>query len=335
MTVIREPDAVHDGAGAGPVQRPSIRLLMSEPARGLADLARLPVAAPWLAFAPRGDGHGVLVLPGLLATDASTAVLRQFLRWLGYDVRGWNLARNLGPTVQVLDELPRALSALAEHTGRPVSLIGWSLGGVYARELARQRPELARQVITLASPFMLTDSRQSHAHGAYQRHAHLHATDGRLPTREQRARPLPVPSTAVYSRRDGVVSWQACIEPETALHQNVEVRCGHLGFGVDPATLWLIADRLAASGDRRRGFQPPPALRPLYPRRHLRRIPPHPAGCRRWRGRPAGTTSQAEEQPRCSNSPALTPRSSLLRRPTPRATSAGCACWIPGTRPSR
>jgi len=81
------------------------------------------------------------------------------------------------------------------------------------------------------------------------------------------ARPIEVPSTAVYSRWDGIVSWQSCIEPETALHENVEVRCGHLGFGVDPATLWLVADRLAVPAGRWRGFRPPQALRVLYPRR--------------------------------------------------------------------
>jgi pimeloyl-ACP methyl ester carboxylesterase len=267
MYFARERMAAHGGTSARPVTGPSAMLYLSEPVRGLAGLAALPLAAPWLSFAPRGDGHGVLVLPGLLASDASTAVLRRFLRRLGYDVRGWDLGRNLGPTHQVLDELPRALSALAGHTGGRVSLIGWSLGGIYARELARKHPDQVRQVITLASPFALTDPRQSHADGAYRRRSYLHAAGGKVPTREQVAQPIGVPSTAAYSRRDGIVSWQACIEPETALHENVEVRCAHLGFGVDPATLWLIADRLAVRPGRPRGFRPPSALRPLYPGR--------------------------------------------------------------------
>ena len=115
-------------------------------------------------------------------------------------------------------------------------------------------------MITLGSPFALTDPRQSHADRVYQRRGYLHAA-GRLPAREQLSRPISVPSTAVYSRRDGIVAWQACIEPESALHENVEVRCAHLGFGTDPATLWLIADRLAVPADRWQGFRPPPALR--------------------------------------------------------------------------
>ncbi len=252
-----------DSQGTGP----SARLYLTEPARGLAGLAALPLAAGWLASARRGDGHGVLVLPGLLASDMSTALLRRYVTWLGYSVYGWQLGRNVGPTERVLAELPRALADLAQRTGGPVSIIGWSLGGIYARELAREQPDLARQVITLGSPFRLTDPRQSRADGSYRRRSHLHATGRPIPTPEQVARPIAVPSTAVYSRQDGIVSWQTCIEPETALHENVEVRCAHLGFGVDPATLWVIAERLSAPAGTRRPFRAPPALRTLYPRR--------------------------------------------------------------------
>jgi dienelactone hydrolase len=261
---VRDPAAYRGDAGSR-VTRPSARLYLTEPARGLAGLATFPLAAGWLASAPRGDGHGVLVLPGLLASDMSTALLRRYVSFLGYDVRGWQLGRNLGPTDRVLAELPHALAELARRTGGPVSVIGWSLGGIYARELAREQPDVARQVITLGSPFRLTDPRQSRADGSYRRRSHLHATDHPVPTAETIAGPIEVPSTAVYSRQDGIVSWQTCIEPETALHENVEVRCGHLGFGVDPSTLWVIADRLAAPAGARDPFRPPPALRTLYP----------------------------------------------------------------------
>jgi pimeloyl-ACP methyl ester carboxylesterase len=283
------------------VSAPSIGLLLSEPVRGLAGFAAMPLAASSLSAAPRGDGHGVLVLPGLLASDVSTTVLRRFVRRLGYEVHGWNLGRNRGPTDEVLDELPRRLAALAERTGRPVSLIGWSLGGIYGRELARRRPALVRQVLTLGSPFALTDPKQSHADRTYRRRGHVHAT-GRVPTRGQVAAPIGVPSTAVYSRRDGIVAWQACIGPETALHENVEVRCAHIGFGTDPATLWLIADRLAVPVGKRQVFRPPPALRSLYPGQ--------------------------EEHSLCGNSLVSMPRSWRWRRKRPPAMSAGCPCLI-------
>jgi pimeloyl-ACP methyl ester carboxylesterase len=255
------------GASGGRPPGPSPTLLLTEPIRGLADLAALPLASPWLATAPRGDGHGVLVLPGLLGSDRSTLPLRRFLRLLGYDARGWGLGRNRGPTEEVLHQLPRALTDHVERTGGAASLVGWSLGGIFAREIARLHPGQVRQVITLGSPFAATDRWRNHADGPYRRLSHLHAAEGRVPSRAQVARPIRVRSTSVYSRQDGIVSWQACVDPETALHENVEVRCSHLGFGVDPATLWLIADRLALPAGQHRPFRPPPLMRPLYPGR--------------------------------------------------------------------
>ncbi len=262
------PDKAGPGQAGSDATGPSVGLFLTEPVRGLVDLAALLVASPFLAAAPRGDGHGVLVLPGLLGSDASTLPLRSYLSHLGYDVRGWDLGRNHGPTEAVLAGLPRALLAHAEQKESPVSLVGWSLGGVYARELARQHPRHIRQVITLGSPYAMQEpGRQTWAHGPYRRLSHLHAPGARLPSPELRARPIGVPSTSVYSRLDGVVSWRACIEPETAGHQNVEVRCSHIGFGIDPATLWLIADRLAVPRGQHRPFRPPLPLRPLYPDR--------------------------------------------------------------------
>ena len=241
-------------------------MFLTEPARGLADLG-LMLTSGWLLTAPRGDGHGVLVLPGFMASDTSTGLLRRYLRRLGYQVRGWELGRNLGPTERVLDLLPRAVTAFANWTGGPVSIVGWSLGGVYARELARRDSGRVRQVITLGSPFALTDRSQSRADGMYRRRAHLHADGGRVPTADQIILPIAVPSTAAYSRRDGIVAWQACIGPRTELHDNVEVSCSHLGFGVDAATLWLIADRLALPPGFQPRFSPPARLRSLYPHR--------------------------------------------------------------------
>lgn len=246
---------------------PALGLFLTEPLRGAAEFAVLPWAAPWLARAPRGDGHGVLVLPGLMASDASTRVLRRFLRALGYRVDGWALGRNRGPTAEIVDGMPRLLRTMAERVGGPVSIIGWSLGGIYGRELAREHTEDVRQVITLGSPFALTDSRQSRAHRAFHRNAHLHVEPGLAALRDRARRPIPVPSTAIYSRADGIVSWQTCVEPVSDAHENVAVRCSHLGFGVDALTYWVIADRLAQPLGTWRPFEPPAALRRLYPTR--------------------------------------------------------------------
>jgi pimeloyl-ACP methyl ester carboxylesterase len=246
-------------------QRPALGWYLTEPMRGVLTFSTLPFAARWLRRAPKGDGHGVLVLPGLLADDLSTGTLRAFLGGLGYAVRGWGLGRNVGPTDAVIAGMPRLLSGLAATTGRPVSVIGWSLGGVYARELARDHPDLVRQVITLGSPFGLVDDRQSRADGAFRRRARLHVDPARLPTREQLRQPVPVPSTAIYSRSDGIVDWHACVDPADATHQNVEVRCGHLGFGVDAGTLWTIADRLAQPPGECTPFRPPLGARAWFP----------------------------------------------------------------------
>lgn len=259
MTVTRRQEV------ADTPRRPALGWFLTEPARGVLAFGALPLAAPWLGRAPRGDGHGVLALPGFLAADSSTGTMRRFLAGLGYAVHGWGLGRNRGPTDSVLDGLPRGLRELAERTGGPVSVIGWSLGGIYAREMARDHPELVRQVITLGSPFALVDARQSRADGAFRRRNRLHADPSRLPTREQLSRPIPVPSTAIYSRSDGIVDWRACIAPEQPRHENVLVRCGHLGFGVDPATLWTIADRLAQPPGQWRPFRPPAGARAWFP----------------------------------------------------------------------
>lgn len=263
----------HIASGAGPVSTgatptrlgpPPVGWLLTEPARSALDLARLGLVAPWLARAPRGDGHPVLVLPGLLAGDVSTTVLRGFLLGLGYQTHGWGLGRNVGPTAEVVAGLPSALEQLALRVGAPVSVIGWSLGGIYARELARRRPELVRQVITLGSPFAIRDRRQSRASKTFDRHAHEHAEHFDIRAGQLRA-PVPVPSTAVYSRRDGIVDWRGCIDPPGPRRQNIEVRCSHLGFGHDAATLWVVADRLALPAGAWTRFTPPRMLRLLYP----------------------------------------------------------------------
>ena len=244
---------------------PGLGLFVTEPLRGALTLATLPAATPLLRRAPRGDGHGVLVLPGLLASDTSTGVLRRFLERTGYLARGWGLGRNVGPTREILAGMHAALRSLAADTGGPVSLVGWSLGGIFARELSRGNAELVRQVITLGSPFALTDPRQSRANDAFRRTSRRHDPSARVLSYENLMRPVPVPSTAVFTRGDGIVHWLSCVGENGAQAENVRVRCGHLGLGVDPATLWVVADRLAQPAGQWRPFRAPSALRGLFP----------------------------------------------------------------------
>jgi pimeloyl-ACP methyl ester carboxylesterase len=157
------------------------------------------------------------------------------------------------------------VARLAEESGGPVSLVGWSLGGVYARELARRLPDQVRQVITLASPFGMTDPAvQSRLDGAFKRSARSNAIN--RPRRPNNPEPLPLPSTAIYTRGDGVVDWHACLQPDGPRSESVRVYASHFGIGVDPATLWVIADRLAQPADDWAPFTATGPWRLAYPR---------------------------------------------------------------------
>lgn len=243
-------------------------LAATEPARAAVSVAGLVAGAPFLAFAPRGEPHPVLVLPGLGATDFSTGLLRSWLRRLGYPVVGWELGRNRGPTREIVDALPPLLDRLAAKHGAPVSIVGQSLGGIYARRLAVRAPQHVRQVISLGSPFGLVSQPLDETPGAraYRRYSGRH-TSSRI-SRGSVGGPLPVPSTSVYSRWDGVVDWRACRQPAGPTSENVAVYASHLGMGVDPAVLWVVADRLAQPVGSWRPFHPPArfGLAALYPR---------------------------------------------------------------------
>ena len=240
-------------------RRRAVVLAATEPVRTLAAAAALAACLPLLRSAPRGERHPVLVLPGLLASDVSTSVLRAWIGRLGYPVVGWALGRNRGPNQEVLSELPLLVDRLAREHDATVSIVGWSLGGIYARRLARQAPRQVRQVISLGSPFALagrpTDG--SVGAGAFPSYSPLHTAELGAPSRSSLARPLPVPSTAVYSRWDGVVDWRACRQRTGPRSENVAVRSSHLGMGHDPAVLWIIADRLAQPGDSWSPFRRP------------------------------------------------------------------------------
>jgi pimeloyl-ACP methyl ester carboxylesterase len=224
------------------------RLLYAEAPRALAELATLLPAAPYLALSPRGDGHPVLVLPGLGGGDGSTLVMRRFLAAQGHAAAPWALGRNLGPA---MDDLGPRLAERLEAVwrsggGRKVSLVGWSLGGVYARLLAQRFPERVRQVITLGSPIGGLP-RSSSAYRVIRQMPGVRIDrDQALRLRALAGEPLPdVPSTAAYSRTDGIVPWQIARQASSPLAENVEVYGSHIGLGFNPSALYLLAERLA------------------------------------------------------------------------------------------
>lgn len=248
--------------------RPPARLLQA------LEGAWLPVeAAGFVALRPllrglgRGDQHPVLLLPGFGANDSSTTPLRAVLRAQGYWAHAWGLGRNIGPTRQAVEGMRERLRELHARHDRPVTLIGQSLGGIYARQLAREHPEQVRQVITLGSPYRMVDGDQSAAQGLYEQMQHLHDSELRLQhTREQDRPKLTVPATSFYSRTDGVAPWQTCIDEIGEHAENIEVHGSHIGMGMNPAVIVAVLDRLAQPEGDWRPFAAPPWMRSWYPR---------------------------------------------------------------------
>lgn len=234
-------------SNTGRIAAPSTVLALTEIPRAMVELGTLPLAAPLLWTAMRGDGHPVLVLPGFVTTDLSTTVLRRFIARQGYDAHAWELGRNLGPRAIGLqgEKLVARLEAVHQATGKTVSVVGWSLGGILARQLARRRPDLVRQVISLGSPFT-GDPRATNVWKAYEllTGQRLKDPDTQAQLRESHDAP-PVPSTAIYTKGDGIVAWQNCREPASATTDNIEVPGSHCGLGVNGLVLYAIADRLA------------------------------------------------------------------------------------------
>src|SRR3954468_6689609 len=192
----------------------SMARIAREGVQAVADMGFLAAATPVLARTPKGDGHTVVVLPGLGGDDASTQPLRGFLRSRGYDVRGWGLGRNMGPDRETRAGLAQALQAAYGRRREPVSLVGWSMGGVYARELADAHGYAVRQVVTLGSPILGS---------------------------------IDVPSTSIYTRRDAIVPWRRSVQPAGPRSENIEVNASHISLGHNPAVFYVIADRLAQS----------------------------------------------------------------------------------------
>ncbi|MCR9279201.1 MAG: alpha/beta hydrolase [Pseudomonadaceae bacterium] len=242
---------------------PSLLHSMFEAPRMAAELASFATAYPLLRRAPRGDGHPVLVLPGFLAGDDSTAVLRRYLNAQGYRALPWLMGRNNG-SQRIQQRLGRRFMRLIVAYKGGISLIGQSLGGVFARELAREFPEHVRQVITLGSPFGASGADNTHpvVGNLFERVSGQSVRDMKARLGEQDSRaPIPVPSTAVYSKSDGVVHWSSCLEYHGPQSQNIEIIGSHCGMTTHPGAVYVMADRLAQPANEWQHFIAPARLR--------------------------------------------------------------------------
>jgi pimeloyl-ACP methyl ester carboxylesterase len=231
--------------------------------RALAELGAMAWMYPWLKRAPAGDGHPVLVLPGFLASGGSTFPLRRFLKSLGYAAHRWRLGRNLGRVGEKEHEVLARMHELKVRYGRKLSLIGWSLGGLYARELAWLAPDDIRQVITLGSPFRHRASTTVNL--LYEKLSRQRLTQMDPALLARLSMPLPVPATSIYTRSDGVVPWRCSLEQTSPTAENIRVYGSHCGLGHNPMALWAVADRLAQPEGAWRPFERGAWRRFAYP----------------------------------------------------------------------
>ncbi len=245
-----EAKPVVDAAPAD-IRAPSALLLALE-GRAPWEFAASLAAAPWLRKLPKGDGHRVLVLPGLAANDLTTLPMRAFLKDRGYQALPWEQGLNLGPRKGVLEALRERVRMLHRVDGHKISLLGWSLGGVYARELAKEMPELVRCVITLGSPFA-GPPHATNAWWLFERVSGHPEPDAQMQA-ALRVAP-PVPTTSIFSRSDGIVAWQCSLNPPGPLAENVEVHASHIGLGLNPLAMVAIVDRLGQDPARWTPFE--------------------------------------------------------------------------------
>ena len=221
--------------------------------RGLLEMALLPASLPLLMEAPQGDGHPVLLVPGFMASETSLIGLKLMLQNKGYDVHTWGLGRNLGFRSKHANALPQKIRHLHYTTGKKVSLVGWSLGGVFSMYGAQNSLDCVRSIITLGSPVSV-DAAGSQAPSAvkalyrlvsHRMGAGAHVMQPKAKVMRERHR-LAIPTSCLYSLSDGVVPPQeATIDGDPALHENIRVPGSHIGLGFNGIVLSIVADRLA------------------------------------------------------------------------------------------
>jgi pimeloyl-ACP methyl ester carboxylesterase len=245
------------------VGRPSMFWLLTEGGRAITELG---LSIPYRKFFSKrdeGDGHPILVLPGFMATDKSTSPMRKFMSKIGYNPYSWGLGRNTAK-LEFLQTLSDRVDELYDEHEEQVTLIGWSLGGIFARQLAKAKPNKVRQIITLGSPFkgIHQPNNVAWVYNLVSGGKKIKDIDPIL--FENIPLPAPVPTTAIYTKEDGIVPWQLCMEEETDIHQNIQVRGSHLGLGVNMSVMEIISDRLMYNKYDWQHFQPRSIVEDLF-----------------------------------------------------------------------
>lgn len=226
------------------IKRPSIYNYLAEPFRAIRERILLGIFLRKYKSKSIADGHPVIVIPGFMGGDRSVKSLTRFLKKSGYQAKTWGMGINLG-NLEDLDELSEKLEGVFAKTNQKISLVGWSLGGVYAREMAKKHPNKIRQVITLCSPFNGVDEPNNAEWIFSLLNKGKKIEDLDAEWLNQVGVPADVPTTAFYSKKDGVVAWQTCMEKkEDRIHQNIEIDSSHVGVIFNKGVLPIILDRL-------------------------------------------------------------------------------------------
>ncbi len=224
------------------IQRPSRWSYYKEPL-GLMEVPKLLIYSRQLKDLPHGNQQPIMVIPGYAASDMSTFILRQFLKRKKYRVRGWGLGRNKGHVEEVIIPLREQVLDYHAEIQEPLILIGWSLGGYLAREIARDYPEMISQVITLGSPIIGGPKYTSAAPIYEKKGFNLDEMERKIVEREEV--PITTPITAIYSKNDGVVPWQACMDHYSPNVEHTEVSTTHVGLAFSSEVFVIIAGKLA------------------------------------------------------------------------------------------